>query len=56
MTLAARALTRFIAVGMAYVSGTALNAALRVPTGLAVGYVAFALVFVALAYVIWRSR
>lgn len=54
MTLIATALPRLIAVGMAYVSGTALNAALRAPTGLSAGYVLFAVVFTALAFAIWK--
>lgn len=54
MTLARIALPRLIAVGMAYVSGTALNAALGASTAVAAGYVLFALGFLALAFAIWK--
>lgn len=57
MTLAATALTRLVAVGLAYVSGSALNAALHASTGLtAAGYALFALSFLLLGVLTWKSR
>lgn len=54
MTFARIALPRLVAVGMAYVSGSALNAALNGPTGLSAGYALFSLLFIGLAMAIWK--